>query len=389
MTERSRRSVGQCFHLQVPRVLEYQITARIRDNAANHGAPSATVLTNSVAANFDILFSDGATKSFSDTKTATTTVTEPNLAITKDITPAVGDAGDTVTITLTVRNNGDGPAREVTVTDLVNDTDNDGDVDASDTKVYDCAITPNAPPAGWTYSLTGADPACQVNYTSSSGSGDIPAGENRVFTFTATISQQVVTGTVYTNTGKTNAHSLNHDDTGGFNNPLYDADNRTQYSATDDDTVNINDASASSKTIISTSESFTDDSNLNSNPPVAVGEVVELEIRFVFPEGTTTNVRLYDRLQKLPLSSTGAVWGRFVSGPLIYPKHQYLSAVLPIRAILTEALSILRFPYPMSIFLRQTISDSELKIIGIFILILIQLPILIPTILRKKRTSSL
>ena len=292
-------------------VFDYEITARIRNQEPENVAEE--VLTNSVEVDFDVEYSDGHISTFDPpSESADTTITEPDLTVTKTITPDSGDAGDTVTITLVVENTGDGPAREVTVTDLVNDTNNDGAVDGSDFTVYQCPLAEATTPPGWSFSTDGADPACQVTWDSDSGAGDIPAGESRTFEFTAVISPSAITGSTYPNTAGSDSHSLDHDDP-EFDNTDYDAKDRTQYADTGSDDLTISPPSAQDKTLMATSEDSTDsgDANINSDPPVAVGEIITAEIRFVFPEGITNNVQIFDRLRNV---DPNVNWGGYVDG---------------------------------------------------------------------------
>ena len=130
---------------------------------------SGTVLTNRVQADFGIVFGDGSTATFTDSKSAQTTLTEPKLVIDKTIAPDAGiQAGSPVTVTLQASNSGTGPAYDVNVSDLLNDTNNDGVVDGGDITVYDCSsINLGASgvnyPADFAAAVTGAAPACRVS----------------------------------------------------------------------------------------------------------------------------------------------------------------------------------------------------------------------------------
>ena len=283
---------------QGPKTLDYQIKARIRNNAANHGAPGATVLTNSVVANFCIDFTgDGTCETTFPpvTKTASTTVTEPKSRITKTIVPATDrQAGDTVTITLTAYNDGDGRAYKVRVWDLVNDTNGDGKVDASDKIVYDCSsIAPGTTPGNFTYAVTGTAPACNVTYTIT-GDNYIPALSSRVFTFTARISGSVITGSTYSYTdyGRLDERSLPPSDPKS-GNPTYDRPSTASGTAT----VQMLSPSVT-KGIIVHSESFTPLANSTSppGPQMAIGEVFTYRMVYTFPAGKTSTVTLGDEL---------------------------------------------------------------------------------------------
>jgi len=291
-----------------PKEFNYLVRVRIKNDPANG---SGIQLLNNATATFGIDYNGDSSEdaNFTESDGATTTVREPHLTIQKNITPSTNvEAGEEVTITLTVDNTGDGPAYGISISDLLNDTDNDGDVDGDDVVVYDCStVTEDTTPSGFAFSVSGTSPACSVNYTSN-GDTSIPAGGSLTFTFKVKISHNVITGSSYTNKADVIGHSLPPSDS-EYNNSSYD---RT-VSGSGTHTISVVNAGTSSKTILSTSENFTDpgDSNANSNPPVAVGEVVEVEIRFTFPQGTTNHVRLYDRMRNL-ISSTS--WGTYLSG---------------------------------------------------------------------------
>ncbi len=286
----------------------YIVKVRVK-NVPNNG--SGTHLTNNIQADFGIDFDgdDASDATFTDGDSVTTTLTEPDLSITKSISPDSGlQSGDEVTITLTVTNNGDGPAYGINVSDLLNDTDNDGDVDSDDITVYDCStITEDTTPSGFTYNVTGTAPACEVVYTSNGDTAIAPGG-SVTFTFKVKISNEVLTGSDYINKADVIGHSLPPSDS-EFNNSSYD---RTT-SASGTYSISVTHVRAVSKTFLSTSEDSTDpgDSNINSNPPVAIGEVVEISIRFRFPQGITHNARIYDRLHDVMSNIT---WGTYVSG---------------------------------------------------------------------------
>ncbi|BBB33538.1 hypothetical protein TTHT_2101 [Thermotomaculum hydrothermale] len=284
----------------------YNIKVRIKNVSDN---ASGTILTNNVQADFGIDFDgdDNADASFSQNDSAQTTLTEPNLSITKSINPHTNlQSGDSVTVTLNVTNNGDGPAYRISVTDLLNDTNGDGFVDANDTVVYDCStIAEGTTPAGYTFSVNGSSPACEVTYTSD---GPINPGDTVTFTFTVKISQDAITGSTYTNTARVSGWSLASSDSES-GNTSYDRETNGAGSYN----ISLSRGSVQSKNLISTSEDSTDsgDANINSNPPVAVGEVVEVEITYSIPQGVTNNVRLYDRLQN---AISNISWGTYVPG---------------------------------------------------------------------------
>ena len=281
-------------------VFNLVITARIDNDPANS---SSTDLTNTLDAAFGVDFDGNGTSetSFDPTAvTASTNVNEPVLGIGKSIAPDSGlEAGDTVTVTLTVNNTGDGPAYQVRVGDLLNDTDNDGDVDGNDVVVYDTStVSPVTTPADFTYALVGSGSGAEVTYTSN-GDLAIEPGGTRQFTFTVTLASTVVTGSTYTNQATVSGWSLMPSDPESGNSAF----NRQTTGSGTDNIATVG-ATVPGKTITATSESFTSGTNL------AIGEVATYEIRFQLPAGTTSNVRLFDRMFNL----SGTPWGEYVAG---------------------------------------------------------------------------
>ena len=166
-------------------VLTATYTAQVLNVASN---VDSTGLTNSAGYS-----SDSDTDTFDP---ITVNVVEPDLAITKTFTPATDvDAGDTVTITLEVENNGNAPAYNVVVTDLLNDNQvddpGDGNVDATnDATVFDCnagAIEGSTPVGTFAFDNGDGDNDatdeandCSVRYDGF----DLAAGATTTFTFT-------------------------------------------------------------------------------------------------------------------------------------------------------------------------------------------------------------
>ena len=268
---------------------DYEITARILNQPANI---SGTVLTNDATTTFDILFADGSTSTgFTLSRQAQTTVTEPELDITKSISPNTGlQAGDTVTITLVATNNGDGPAYNVSVHDLINDNNArsnsipDGVVDGSDVIVYDCAaIAEVTTPADFGYSVSGTAPACQVDYKIT-GDNAISAGGSRTFSFTVNIAATMVTASNFINRALTNGWSLKPSDTESLN-PTYDRETKDDA----EDSI-VSEKVTDAKSLTATSEPGT------PNNKIAIGEVAEYRLEFTFPAGATRTVTLRDRI---------------------------------------------------------------------------------------------
>lgn len=87
-----------------------RITARVTDDAN-----TTDTLTNTSA----LTFEDGAGNPQTVTDTADIEVVEPLMTLTKDVTPATADAGETVSYVLEGINTGDGPAYDMIIADDV------------------------------------------------------------------------------------------------------------------------------------------------------------------------------------------------------------------------------------------------------------------------------
>lgn len=132
------------------------LRALVLDVPSNVGVGTQTVLTNTA------VFKIGDEPPITSNPVENTVV-EPNMVITKTIDPTLVDIGDVVTVSLTVTNNGTSEAFDVIVSDPLPSSLTDPQEGTT--------------PAGFAYSVSGNT----VTYTG----GDIPVGEQRVFTFTA------------------------------------------------------------------------------------------------------------------------------------------------------------------------------------------------------------
>ncbi|MCX8070846.1 MAG: isopeptide-forming domain-containing fimbrial protein [Candidatus Binatia bacterium] len=249
-----------------PTTNTFQVTlaALVRNVAQNSGASSPQTKTNRVDLNFT--GNPGGIL----TSTVSTTFREPRLTLSKSMSPANPDAGDLVTITLTVTNTGTSQAHDIVLTDTL------------PTDLFDptplLSVNEGTTPTGFVYAY--APPT--VAYTG----GPIPAGATRTFTFTARVRNDVVTGSTYVN----GANVVGDSQAGSV-----PEQRSTTASATASATVP---ATTASKAVQATSEPSTDpgDANVNSNPPVAIGEVVTFRLHFTIPEGITRSVTLADAL---------------------------------------------------------------------------------------------
>jgi fimbrial isopeptide formation D2 family protein/uncharacterized repeat protein (TIGR01451 family) len=196
------------------------VTAAVSDVATNVGYnPGQTTLTNT--ATIDIVGDSVTTPQTSNS--VDVDVVESNLVVTKNIVQTQADAGDTLTVTLRIDNNGLGNAYEVSIQDILSATD------------YDRASV-NIGTSGTNYP---AD--FTASYTAGTGAlvysgGDIVAGGFVEFTFTVDLSDTVAPTDVISNTATvTNASTLEGTVAGERDDPDPDGDN----SDTDSDSVTI------------------------------------------------------------------------------------------------------------------------------------------------------
>ena len=189
---------------------------------------------------------------------ASTNFAEPELAITKAMSPDSGlDAGDVVTITLQIQNTGTAPAYDVVVTDTLND----------DGALFDLAsVMAGTTPANYIFNY--ANPT--VTFTRTSGS--LAPGGMETFTFTAVVSATANTGSSYSN----DAGVVGDSQLG-----LVVEERATMDTGSDTVTTQ---AVSGGKSIIATSESWTSE---GATPQLAIGEIATYQLSFTIPEGVT------------------------------------------------------------------------------------------------------
>ncbi len=195
------------------------VSAIVTDNPANVGYGSGqTTLTNT--ATLDVVGDGVAAITSNDVNLP---IVESNLAITKNIVQSEANAGDTLTVTLTIANTGLGNAYDVSIQDILSATDYDR---ASVVTVGGGAFTQ----AGFTANYTAATGT--LTYTG----GTINAGASATFTFLVDLTDTVATDAVIVNTATIEqATTLDGTEVGERNNPDPDGNN----SDTDSDTVHI------------------------------------------------------------------------------------------------------------------------------------------------------
>jgi len=204
--------------------------------------------------------------------------TNADLALTKGVAPGSGVAGDTQTVTLTWRNtNSASPTQNMYQCAVA---------DPLPTAAFDeTTVVPISTPAGYTFNRTGNT----VAYTRSDGTTPCETTAQTA-TFSVKLKSDVVTGSTYTNVATATAKTLPSNDG--------NAGNAGTLSKTASANVSVTAANISTKTVVSTSQNFTDtgDANKNANPPVAIGETVTYAIDFSLPPGVTRTVILADEV---------------------------------------------------------------------------------------------
>ena len=218
-------------------------------------------------------------------------IDSPDLQISKSISPNPVQAGQNVNITISWENtDSNNPAFQCVIEDTL------------DGNIYDLnSVTLGTSPTGYNCSYDNS--SGKIHCETTDNSTQCPEGSLNV---TATILQDVLTGSSYENSATITGTSLPQGHEGDGNSNI-----EGEYSSNANANLNIQKASVV-KSFIKTSENFTDpnDSNINGNPEVAVGEVVTIEIHFTFPQGITKNVRIGDRLYKI----NGIPWGEYING---------------------------------------------------------------------------
>ena len=244
--------------------------AQVMDDSANSATTALQQKTNTVVLSFNGYSGNPITGS------ATNYLGEPFLEVTKTITPSQADAGDQVTIGISVQNTGTSPAYDITVTDSL------------DGNVFDLNnVSEGSTDGNFTFNYSSPT----VSYTSDSGFALIP-GNSASFSFITFVIQDIVTGSPYLNTADSTYSSQNGDVSG-----------ERGGSANDTETITISTVDIH-KELSETSEPTT------SGTYLAIGEVATFNITFTMPEGITKQARLEDVLLKV----SGVSWGQYVPG---------------------------------------------------------------------------
>jgi len=202
---------------------------------------------------------------------------EPDLILTKSIDLASGDAGDAVTVTITLTNRGLASAYDLRIEDPV------------PTNILDPAsLEAVLVPEGFTASITGTTSRTVV-FASSGGSvppaSSIEPGELLTFSFTAILAQQVPPGTVLTNTARLVAADT-------IDGTPWSGIQRLLSPAPATDTVSTP-APSITKTLMGTSATGVSDT---TGTNVTIGETAAYRLAVILPEGTISNLTLIDQV---------------------------------------------------------------------------------------------
>ncbi len=245
-------------------IIEYQ--AVVLNEVGN---VDTTTLTNSAEFNYTDPNNGNPTTDTPVTGTPTVTVIEPELVITKNIVETTGDAGDTITIQLTVENTGDAPAYDIQIQDFLNP--------AKYTNVQEVSTS-----NGYSFDFSTTNNTVTFN-TTNSNDAVINAGDSINFTFTATLANGVVIGETLTNEAEITAG-----DTVSGNDP----NQRDISGAMGSDGINIGGTPTIEKSIAANGTSLAQ----TSGNEVAIGEVITYQLLVTVPEGTTNNLQVTDSI---------------------------------------------------------------------------------------------
>ncbi|WP_231373908.1 isopeptide-forming domain-containing fimbrial protein [Thioalkalivibrio sp. ALE11] len=240
--------------------------ATVLDDPANAAPDSEQARQNTATLSFG---GEGA-GSVSDNHTVQ--FREPVLAITKSFDPDEDlVAGQQVTITLELENTGTAPAFDLFIEDVLNNGAGGVINDLLDLGT----VIEDTTPAGFDFGYNSGTGV--LNYTTADPATSLAPGDSLEFTFTATVLDDVVTGSEYSNTVTAE----------GFSQPDAAIDERRRTEAEDTATVNVADATVA-KTLVDTSETFT------TGTDVAIGETFTYDIQFDLPPGVTQAVTIAD-----------------------------------------------------------------------------------------------
>lgn len=217
----------------------------------------------------------------SNSDSADVDIVEPDVAVTKTtVTGTDLQSGDTATFDLTVSSTGTAPAYNVEVTDtLPNDSTNAyltfTAIDAANSTCDDAG--------GYNLTTNGFDVIVSFD--------ELLPGDDCTLRINATVTDFVEPNTTYTNNVEVTSFDSRDDDTTD--------DNRNYTGGSDSDTFDTATIGIT-KAYLSTSETHTDDAQSGadnaSEIPLAVGEVIQYELRVQLIEGTHAALSVTDAL---------------------------------------------------------------------------------------------
>ncbi|WP_299288803.1 isopeptide-forming domain-containing fimbrial protein [uncultured Tateyamaria sp.] len=276
-----------------------RVTARVVDLA---GIDTTDTLTNT--ASLEFVDGQGTTQTVQDTATAE--VVEPDVALTKTVSPATADAGDIVTYAVTATNNGDGPAYDM----IIND-----DVVGSLVTLDPASVALTIRDSGGTVVVTvpaGTAPlGAAVEGTFGfrvNGAGelqvivpDLQAGASIEIAYEAEVADAALFSTAYENTAEVTRYDSNPDGTEvtdpadpNAEERVYDAGLAGFTLPEASATFATLDASLT-KAYLSSSDTNTADPTGGANAQLVVGETVTYQLVMDIPEGQA-NLVLTDDL---------------------------------------------------------------------------------------------
>lgn len=246
-----------------------RVTARVTDVAE---AASGESLTN--VGTLTYTGGDGSTITVVDDETMA--VVEPDISLDKSVLPVDADAGDTVTYTLNVENEGDGPAYDMLITD---DLVGPEVVAAGPVSIVleDAAGNTFTPVEAPSFTFNGAGELAVIV-------PDLPAGHVVIITYDAVVQDAVLFSTALTNTAEIARYDSNS--VGDTTTPAGGAEEERVYTGPNSSaTVTTPDATLS-KTYLSSNDANTDGPMGTDNAQLNVGEAVTYELVISVPEGS-------------------------------------------------------------------------------------------------------
>ncbi|MEL7529658.1 MAG: isopeptide-forming domain-containing fimbrial protein [Bacteroidota bacterium] len=236
--------------------------AVVLDDPANDGLPTAQSKTNQSQLTYtDIVGADIVA-------TDAVTLTEPELNITLDLsTPSQGDAGDQITVTMTVSNTGTAPAYDITASN---------NLDGLSDFLNLSSLSNTTTLGDWTFDgLAGSTVSYSLN-----GATGLAAGASKVLTFTIDLDSNVEPNTTYNNQASVS----------GDSEPGSAPEQRT---TTDSASDNI---STSDPSISKSLNAVSPDGTGTAGTNVTAGDTITYHLTVDLTEGTTTDLVLTDAL---------------------------------------------------------------------------------------------